>query len=132
MRRLALVIGVLLVLIPAVGVLRVFGGSYLGWSLVALLLFYGCILAGVAYQRRRGRAGGYFAFRGALQSVTIVAAIALFGPFVYGALTQTEVGNLAPMGGWIIWILGAIAAVGTGLIVYGAKGSDDRAIPVRT
>src|SRR5215213_10039671 len=103
MRRLALPVGVVLVLIPAFGVLRVFWGLYLGWSLVALLLLYGCILAGIVYQRRRGQMSGYLAFQGALKSVTIVAAIALFGPFAYGALTHTEVGNLAPMAGWIIW-----------------------------
>ncbi len=121
MRRLALIVGVVLVLAPAFWVLRLFAELYLGWSLVALLLFYGCILAGVANQRRRGRAGGYFAFRGAMQSVIIAAAVGLFGPFLYAALTHTTAGNMAPIWGVLIMIFGSIAAGGTGLIAYATR-----------
>jgi hypothetical protein len=61
MRILAIVVGVVLVLLPAFWVVRLFENLTLGWSLLGLLLVYGCILAGVAFQRRRGRMGGYFA-----------------------------------------------------------------------
>jgi O-antigen/teichoic acid export membrane protein len=102
MRILALLVGGVLVVIPAIPVLGFFGEAYrrqhdyrnqLWWLLVALVLFYGCIFAGVAFQRRRGRMGGLSAFRGALQSVIILAVIALLAPYVYGALTHTEPGN---------------------------------------
>jgi hypothetical protein len=131
MRRLAVAVGVVLVLIPAFSVLRLGWHQDLGWPLVALLLFYGWIFAGIAFQRRRGRRGGYFAFRGAMQAIAIAGAIGFFGPFLYAALTHTEAGNLAPIWGVLIMIFGSIAAVGTGLIVYGTQGSDDRATPIR-
>jgi hypothetical protein len=129
-RRLALLVGVLLVLLPAFSVLRLGWQQNLGWTLVALLLLYGCILAGVAFQRRRGRMGGYFAFRGAMQAIIIVAVIGFVGPFVYAAFTHTTAGNMAPIWGVLIMIFGGIAAMGTGLIVYGTEGSDDRATSI--
>jgi hypothetical protein len=130
MRILAVLVGVVLLLFPAFSVLRLAWHQNLGWPLIALLLFYGCILAGVAFQWRRGRIGGYSAFRGALQAIAIPGAIGFFGPFVYAALTHTEPGNLAPIWGVLIMIFGSIAAVGTGLIVYGTQGSDNRALPI--
>ena len=126
MRILAMVVGVILVLFPAFWVVRLFEDLNLGWSLLGLLLFYGCILAGVAFQRRRGRMGGYFAFRGAMQGIAIPAALGFVGPFVYAALTHTTAGNLAPIWGVLIMIFGSIAAVGTGLIVYGMQQSETR------
>ena len=67
MRRIALLLGVVLELIPALIVVRAFAGLYsrglyYGVSVIALAVFYGCMLAGVAYQRRHGRFGGYSAF----------------------------------------------------------------------
>jgi cytochrome c biogenesis protein CcdA len=124
MRRLAILVGVVLMFLPAFWVVRLFGNLNLGWSLLGLLPFYGCILAGVALQRRRGRTGGYFAFRGAMQFILIAAVIGFVGPFVYAALTHTTAGNMAPIWGVFIIILGSIAAVGTGLLVYGTQRSD--------
>jgi cytochrome bd-type quinol oxidase subunit 2 len=133
MRILALLVGGVLLVVPAIPVLGFFEEAYRRpndyrnqpwWLLVALVLFYGCILAGVAFQRRRGRMGGFSAFRGALQSVIILAVIALLAPYVYSALTHTEPGNLAGLGGWLLMMFGGIAAVGTGLIVYGTQRSD--------
>ena len=117
-RLLALLVGIILVLIPAFFVLRLFGeGAPLG-AVAALTIFYAWLLAGVANQRRRGRVGGYYAFRGSMDAVMIAGVIGIFGPFVYGALTHTTTGNMAPLGGVLIMIFGGIAAVGIGLIVY--------------
>jgi len=126
MRRLALPVGLVLLLIPAFFVLRLFGEGSLGGSLVALLIFYGCIGAGVARERRRGSVSGYtvgayLAFHGAMRAVIILGVIGLLAPFVYAALTHTEAGNLWPLWGILIVIFGSIAAVGAGLIVYGIR-----------
>ena len=130
MRRITLLVGVVLELIPARMVVRAFAGltrPYYGASVIALVVFYGCMLAGVAYQRKHGRLGGYFAFWGAMQPVIIAGVIGFFGPFAYAAVTHTTPGNLAPIWGVLIMIVGSIAAVGIGLIAYGAQPTRTRA-----
>jgi hypothetical protein len=124
-RIVALVVGLLLAFAPAFFILQVFGehSDTRLQAIVAVLLFYGCVVVGVWNQRRLGRPGGYFAFRGAIQAVGILAAIGFFGPFLYAALTHTEAGNLAPIWGVLMMIFGSIAAAGIGLIVYGRQGS---------
>ena len=119
MRILAFLAGIPLALLPAFYGVLIFAELYPGASVVALALFYGWMLAGVIYQRRRGRLDGYSAFRGAMQAVTIAGIIGFFGPFVYAAVTRTTAGNLAPIWGVLTMIFGGIAAVGIGLIVYG-------------
>jgi hypothetical protein len=122
LRIVALVIGILLAFAPAFFVLRIFEESdTLVQAIVVVLLFYGCVVVGVWNQRRRGRLGAYFAFRGAMQAVAILAAIGFFGPFVYAALTHTTAGNLAPIWGVLVMVVGSIAAAGIGLIVYGRQ-----------
>ena len=132
MRRITLLVGVVLELIPALMVVRTFAGLYFtrlyyGASVIALVVFYGCMLAGVAYQRKHGRLGGYSAFWGAMQPVMIAGVIGFFGPFAYAAVTHTTPGNLAPIWGVLIMIAGGIAALGIGLIAYGTQSTRTRA-----
>jgi hypothetical protein len=123
-RIVAVAIGILLAFAPAFFVLRIFGESdTLVQAVVVVLLLYGCVGVGIWNHRRRGRLGAYFAFRGAMQAVAILAAIGFFGPFVYAALTHTTAGNLAPIWGVLVMVFGSIAAAGIGLIVYGRQGS---------
>ena len=131
MRRVALLAGVVLELVLARMIVRGFAGLYFtklyyGSSMIALAVFYGSMVAGVAYQRRHGRLGGHSAFWGAMQPAIILGVIGFFGPFVYAAVTRTTPGNLAPIWGVLVMIAGTIAAVGIGLIVYGVEGTRER------
>jgi len=58
-------------------------------------------------------------FIGGLQASVVMFLIGFFGPFLYGWITRTEVGNLTPIVGVFALLIGAVLSVAVGLISYG-------------
>lgn len=95
---------------------------------VELGVLYGAVVLGVVLYVRHVRRvdppqglRGRDAFTGGLQASVVLFVVGFLGPFVYGWVTRTEVGNVAPILGVIWGSMGFVLAIGAALMTYGCS-----------
>jgi hypothetical protein len=134
-RSVAVLVGALVFCYPAYALLRNYqtlrarsprAAAGLIPVIVGLSILYGAVVVGgvlhVRHVRRVVRAQpirGRDVFIGGLQASVVMFLIGFFGPFLYGWITRTEVGNLTPIVGVFALLIGAVLSVAVGLISYG-------------